>query len=88
MHVLGSKTKNAQWEKNKTERVVALEKQPQREIRVVAVRENDHNASWSFDFSATTRSGVMKIPVVCFYSHDVMWDKFQPVQEFMVTLIS
>jgi hypothetical protein len=35
---------------------VALEKQPQREIRVVAVNENDHNAFWHYE-NATTRCG-------------------------------
>jgi hypothetical protein len=47
--------------KNLPERVVALEKQSQREIRVVAVKENDHNAFWHYE-DTTTRSGIMGIP--------------------------
>jgi hypothetical protein len=44
---------------------VALEKQPQREIGVVAVKKNDHNAFWHYENTTT--------PVVfSFYSQDVM----------------
>jgi hypothetical protein len=46
--------------KNGPERVVALEKEPQREIRVMAVKENDHNAFWHYENTAT-RSGIMRI---------------------------
>jgi hypothetical protein len=35
---------------------VALDKQPQREIRVVAVKEYDHNAFWHYE-NTTTRRG-------------------------------
>jgi hypothetical protein len=59
--MLGSKTKNFNERKNPPERVVALEKQPQREIHVVAVKENDHNAFWLYEIT-TTRSGIMRIP--------------------------
>jgi hypothetical protein len=34
---------------------VALEKGPQREIRVVAVKENDHNAFWHYENTTTRR---------------------------------
>jgi hypothetical protein len=40
----------------------------------------------------TTRSGIMKIPqrvvAVSFYSLDVMREKFQPVEGFMLSLVS
>jgi hypothetical protein len=59
---------------------VALEKQPQREIRVVAVKENNHNAFRHYKKKQC-------IVVVSFYSRDVMKDKFQPVKGFsLVTL--
>jgi hypothetical protein len=32
---------------------VALEKQPQREIRVMAVKENDHNVFWHYENTTT-----------------------------------
>jgi hypothetical protein len=48
-------------EKILPERDVALEKQPQREIRVVAVKENDHNAFWHYE-NITTCSGILRIP--------------------------
>jgi hypothetical protein len=44
MYMLALKPKTLNERKNRPERVVALQKQPQREIRVVAVKENDHNA--------------------------------------------
>jgi hypothetical protein len=34
---------------------VTLEKQPQREIRVVAVKENDHNAFQHYENTTTSR---------------------------------
>jgi hypothetical protein len=37
---------------------VALEKQPQREIRFVAVKEKDHNAFWHYQ-KTTTRRGLL-----------------------------
>jgi hypothetical protein len=40
---------------------VDLEKQPQREIRVVALKENDHNAFWHYE-NTTMRFGIMRIP--------------------------
>jgi hypothetical protein len=43
-------------EQNRPERVVALEKQPQRKIRVVAVKENDHYTFWHYE-NTTTRCG-------------------------------
>jgi hypothetical protein len=32
---------------------VALETQPQHEIRVMAVKENDHNAFWHYENTTT-----------------------------------
>jgi hypothetical protein len=49
-------------EKNRQERVVALEKQPQREIHVVAVKENDHNAFWHYENTTTPRGRVLLQP--------------------------
>jgi hypothetical protein len=34
---------------------VTLEKQPQRQIRVVAVKEKDHNAFWHYENASTRR---------------------------------
>jgi hypothetical protein len=34
---------------------VALAKQPQREIRIVAVKENDQNAFWNYENTTTRR---------------------------------
>jgi hypothetical protein len=48
------KPKTLNERKNRPERVVALEKQPQCEIRIVAVKENDHNAFWHYE-NTTTR---------------------------------
>jgi hypothetical protein len=49
--------------------------------------------SWLLKEMTTTSSNFMKIPqgvvVVCFYSHDTMWDKFQPAKgSVSVSLIS
>jgi uncharacterized protein (DUF2126 family) len=41
---------------------VALEKQPQREICVVAVKENDHNAFWHHENTKTHRGRLLLQP--------------------------
>jgi hypothetical protein len=53
-HAQRPKTLNER--KHRPERLVALEKQLQPEIRVVADKENDHNAFWPYEIT-TTRCG-------------------------------
>ena len=55
------------------QRVVACEDMPWCESRVVAVKGNDHN-----EFGL--HENKQDVVVVTFYSHDAMWDKFQPAE--------
>jgi hypothetical protein len=51
---------------------VALEKQPQCEIRVVAVKENDHNPFWRYQKATPRRGRLLLQPqrvLVDFFAH-------------------